>query len=190
MKTSLKFLVVFTLTLPAFFAGAIPTSYACSCIPPGTVDEELEKSTAVFRGTVLNKEIQNKDSSLNSSAAPVAVLFDVKETWKGVDQSKVVIYTNLSSASCGFEFELNGEYIVYAYEKDGKLHVSLCSRTTSIDSADEDLSKLKDGETPAENQTSYQHSLNNIDPNVPVWLYAGLAILIGSSFFLVIRFKK
>src|SRR5690606_22193376 len=56
--------------------------------------------------------------------------------------------TNSSSAACGYTFEKNTSYLVYARESEGRLHVSLCSRTRPMAEAADDLVVLGAGATP------------------------------------------
>jgi len=59
------------------------------------------------------------------------------------------VYTSRDSTSCGFEFTSN-EYLVYANKYDGELRASLCSRTTLLSLAQDDLNELGIGEKPTE----------------------------------------
>lgn len=129
------------------------TSYACSCVQPGTVHESLEESNAVFSGKVVEIVDENEKKFNKSSADLLAVRFEVEETWKGVTQTQVIVYTARDSASCGFEFALNDEYLVYAKEIKGQLEVSLCSRTNSLEAANADIIELGVGTKPSEEVT-------------------------------------
>lgn len=129
------------------------TSYACSCVVPGTAKEELKESAAVFSGKVINIAAENKFMLFQSSADPIAVTFEVQEWWKGNVQKKVTVYTAKSSASCGFEFALNNKYLVYANEVDGTFKVSVCSRTALLSTAGDDLAELGKGEKPTKQLT-------------------------------------
>lgn len=126
------------------------TCFACDCARPDNVNEQLDRSTAVFSGEVIEIVDKNKNNSIQSSADPIAVLFKVDESWKGIDQSQVIIYTARDGASCGYEFSLNNKYLVYAQETDGDLIVNICSRTTLLSSSDKDLEELGKGEKPTE----------------------------------------
>jgi hypothetical protein len=63
------------------------------------------------------------------------------------------VVTAVSSATCGYNFEVGKSYLVYAGTFDGKLNVSLCSRTALIDQAGEDLQALGLGATPVNPKT-------------------------------------
>jgi len=126
------------------------TGYACSCDMPGNAQEELDRSSAVFSGEVIGILDKNKNGYIQSSADPIAVLFEVEETWKGVTQSQVIVYTAKDSTSCGYQFALNTKYLVYAYESDGSLNTSICSKTTPLTLAVDDMDELGEGELPTE----------------------------------------
>ena len=113
----------------------------------------------------------------------MAVLFEVEQSWKGLNQKQVVVYTERSSASCGFEFALNEEYLVYAREDSGTLKAGLCSRTTLLSSADTDLVELGEGIKPTEQakgqSTSYESEIsNNYSVIISVALVLGLVIVL------------
>lgn len=186
-KTFIRVLTLLTFSYVFFFVD-VSSSYACSCIPPGSVTEELEKSAAVFRGKVLQKEVQNQNDS-----TPVAVQLEVKESWKGTNQANVVVYTALHSAACGYEFEVNKEYIIYAYEQNGKWHVTLCSRTAPVESAAEDIKKLNEymsKNDPTGKDIADQRPLDQKESDSPLWLFAGLTTLAGAAFFFTMRLKQ
>lgn len=125
-------------------------TYACSCVVSPSPLEAMEKSAAVFEGTVVS--IQEKFKIMQSSADPVQVTFQVGAWWKGEVGEQVTVTTAQSGDSCGFEFTKGERYIVYAgaEEAEGtggtaKLTVSLCSRTAFFSGAEEDLKELGAG---------------------------------------------
>ncbi|WP_341346770.1 hypothetical protein [Paenibacillus sp. FSL H3-0469] len=125
-------------------------TYACSCAVFPSPLEALEKSTAVFEGTVVSMKEEFK--LVQSSADPVQVTFQVGARWKGDMGEQVTVSTAQSGASCGFQFTKGERYIVYAGEEkagDGggtaKLTVSFCSRTAFFSGAEEDLNELGAG---------------------------------------------
>lgn len=150
MNKVLALCIIISLTL--FTLPAI--SYACSCEVPPSVEEEVQRKTAVFSGKVINITEQSKQSKggIQSTADPMAVLFEVTSTWKGVNETQVLIYTATSSASCGFNFRLGGKYLIYAYGENekGELITGICDRTALISEATEDLAVLGEGLQPTE----------------------------------------
>ena len=169
----------FTWLLVALFLsisfGVLPPTavYACSCAPPGLPAEELERATAVFAGKVT--EIDIPRGLLQSSADPVAVTFQVSEVWKGSVQPALVAKTARSGASCGYTFSIGQEYLVYANGTESDLEVWLCSRTTPLTAAAEDLLALGSGEIPASDSSG--------STNFTSWLPSIFFMLLG--FFLL-----
>jgi len=149
MRRSNQFL---TISLILFLVSVIfvssnnHTAYACSCMQPLSPDEELPNYDAVFSGKVTDIVEKDPNDQVFSSIDPVFVTFDVNTVWKGDKKDTITIKTAQSSASCGFYFEENQEYIVYASQYDSKyLEVSLCSRTGLLSDAIEDLQELSIG---------------------------------------------
>lgn len=109
-------------------------SLSCSCIPPKNPREELNTSSAVFSGRVI---MINQVSEIEKQ-----VKFCIKDIWKGTVSKYYQVKTCVNSACCGFDFEFGKTYLVYAHRQEGRLWVSLCSRTKNINYADEDLNAL------------------------------------------------
>lgn len=172
------------------------TGYACSCAEPGSASEELERSSAVFSGEVIRFLDKNTNYLMQSSADPIAVLFEVEETWKGVTQSQVIVYTVRDETSCGYQFSLNTKYLVYANESDGLLKTSYCSKTTPLTLAVDDMEELGEGELPTEqvsidleDKESQLLSLNSILNNL-IYIIPVIIFLLLVSIFLLTRRKK
>ena len=118
-------------------ASLVPNcAYACSCLPPGPPAEELARSSAVFAGKVTSFTAPGAGTDTRT------VTFQVSQTWKGAQQGTIVATTPRDSAGCGVEFEVGREYLVYAGTTDGKLSVSLCSRTALLSDAIADVQAL------------------------------------------------
>lgn len=166
MKICLLFFLVSLFSLP--FA---PTSFACSCLPHGTPSQELEKSDAVFSGEVLNVKTDN--STLQAKIR-------VKEAWKGMDSKEVTVHTSIDSASCGVNFETGKEYIIYAYQEEGKYTTYLCSRTAELAHAGEDLKELGEGTIPTKSGDAAANSPST--QNLVVGSL-GLFLALGGCFF-------
>lgn len=176
---TLIFLFTFSITL-----FVLPTnSFACSCVPPESPEKELVRSTAVFSGKVIDIQDRSANFPAKSDADPLLVRFEVDKTWKGVTQSQVLVSTAGEYTSCGFEFTENNEYLVYAMEVDGELNVTLCSRTSLLSSATEDIKVLSTGEEPTESvdlATKAEDTLGETEFN------SGLKLLIFGAVILVI----
>lgn len=150
----------------ASFAAAVVCAFllapdcasACSCAAPAGVStqklvrQELSYSDAVFAGEVVG--IDEPRISM-SSAAPVTVTFRVSEAWKGTAGETVDVQTAISDTSCGYPFDEDESYLVFASEGttyDGRgLEVGLCSGTRPLPAAGKTLAVLGPGSAPTGN---------------------------------------
>lgn len=121
-----KFLLALFVFGALFTAQAQPV-YACSCIIPGTPQEELEKSDAVFSGTVMKME---------ETISGYDVTLQVQEAWKGVEDNLIKVHTGMGGGDCGFSFREGEDYLVYASLVNGELQVYICSLTGTLEGAD------------------------------------------------------
>ena len=108
-----------------------PSTYACSCLPPEPPQQALQDADAVFAGRVLRIESLPDHN--------VRVVLEVEEQWKGNLGSRVELMTANNSAACGFNFDREKRYVVYARRYENSQHTGLCDRTAQLESAQEDL---------------------------------------------------
>ena len=143
--------LIIALAFMILFNGSLlykpSTTFACSCLQPPPVEVELERKTAVFSGKVI--KIEDTTRINQSSGDLLKIIFEVRSSWKGMNQPQAIVYTTRDSASCGFNFKLNEDYVVYAYGEEEKLMTGLCERTKSLDIAHEDLKALGEGKEPS-----------------------------------------
>ncbi|MCR8658792.1 hypothetical protein [Paenibacillus endoradicis] len=148
-KINLVLLICFMISMMMIYAAS--NVYACSCIEPLTVEEELDRSEAVFTGRVLEvKDIKNLNGYMTKSA-----LFEVSQIWKGGSESQIIIYTGGGGGDCGYHFEEGKEYLVYAnlstmYGDKEQLVSIMCDRTNVLAQAQDDLAILGEGKVPTE----------------------------------------
>ncbi len=146
MKKRIQMLVVFVMMLLAMPSA----SYACSCVPVPPVQEELQRSDAVFAGKVVEITEQKQPDGYITKA----VRFEVTDTWKGVSQSQVIITTGMGGGDCGYEFITGKDYLVYASKSnmygEETLVTVICDRTRELSAAGEDLGVLGAGKAPTE----------------------------------------
>jgi hypothetical protein len=187
-----KFLfVLFTGILLINSSGIFPVdkAYACSCasVEP---NEAFEKAEAVFTGKVLNIKQQRKQEGVVGAIEYRDVnLFEVQETWKGINQSQVIVYDNGHDVSCGFNFEVGKTYLIYTYKgKDGGLYTGLCSRTEEISKAGEDLNFLGQGKEVEKevNLEGEMKWISNKDYDMEIFI-GGIVVVFALIFFI---FKK
>lgn len=117
---------------------------ACKCAVP-TVEAARADASALFEGRVLSVVEESPEGAMPYHRVTLAVV----RAWKGLErEEQVEAITNTQSAACGYPFTKDTSYLVYARESEGKLHVSLCSRTKPMADAAEDLAVLGSGATP------------------------------------------
>lgn len=123
--------------IPALAFAALLTgareARACSCVPPPPPATALARSASVFIGEVV---------SVTAEGQQKRVRLTVDERFKGEGDELVTLLTPAQSAACGRNFVKGTRYLVYAEEVEGVLHDHLCSRTTSLDQAKDDLEAL------------------------------------------------
>lgn len=128
--------------LPTLMIGAslllAPSAQACSC---AAMDEgapiELSEADVVFEGSVV--EIEDAGGHL-------LVSFAVARSFQGAEAAETLqLRTGLNSAGCGYPFELDETYLVFAYRSDDGATpgVSLCGRTREISLAASTLAALE-----------------------------------------------
>lgn len=123
---------------------------ACSCIPPGTVEQSRDQSSRVFLGRVTSVEERTPEmdkSWLTAVADWIKQIFGapkppshqdfpykrvsflVTETFKGPSVNRVDVRTGLGGGDCGYSFDPGKEYVVYTYGEADTLRTGICSRT-------------------------------------------------------------
>lgn len=112
----------------------IAEACACSCIYR-TESEHMEAADAVFEGVVIESR-DPVDSSPTGSGDQIEWIFDVEEILKGEVRDPQSIWSARESSTCGFRFEVNKRYRVYAYNFEGQMRTSICSGTRSAERAE------------------------------------------------------
>lgn len=161
--------------------------FACSCVVPGTPREEFERFDAVFLGKVLD---------IDSLGYGYNVEFEVEQSWKGISEKRVVIGTGEGGGDCGYSFEKNEEYVVYAYHDayddyvyddydDSGLKTGICSRTAKLEYAQEDLQQFDEGVIPTQIGSDLEPS--NLVLGISI---VGFILLIAGVVYFLRRHKK
>ncbi len=140
MHSKISTLTILIVMLSLLFTiGSNDSSSACECALSPTPLEQLDRSTAVFSGTVID---------ISESVGPYApelsyqVTFDVERSWKGEFDKPTIVHTGLDSGVCGYPFEKGENYLVYVHESENRLETDTCSRTKPLANAQEDLNAL------------------------------------------------
>lgn len=180
-----KAILVFIFIGILFISSFPSITSACSCAELPSVGEEFERAKAVFSGKVIDiGEIRGL-----KGYTPKSVLFEVTNTWKGVDQSQIIITTGQGSGDCGFDFKEGEEYLVYANESTmygAKSLVSIiCDRTNELSSSQEDLAILGEGHPPTEEVDLTEKYEEN-----QLYLYIWGAVIVAIAVVLIIILKR
>lgn len=158
---------------------------ACSCAELPGVEEEFNRSKAVFSGKVV--DIREK-RGLNGYTSK-SVLFEVTNIWKGARQSQIIITTGQGGGDCGFDFKEGEEYLVYANESTmygAKSLVSIiCDRTNELSFSKEDLKILGEGLPPIE-----KVDLSGKQEGNQLYIWVAVTIAIGIVLILVLKKRK
>jgi hypothetical protein len=176
----IKISLVGLLLMVVFAVSPAQQAYACSCIPPAPPLESMANSDAVFSGKVMR--IDADEAPIMSSADPVKVVFDVSRVWKGAEEGAIALSTARESASCGYNFVVGEEYLVYANNSETGLTTGLCNRTMPLSSAGEDLAALGEGVIPAPADQPTASTLS--------WALAAGAVLAGLVLFAAVFLLK
>ena len=100
---------------------------------------ELEQSAAVFSGELVSID----------GESPVILTFKVSRVWKGaVAETLVLTTSSLGEGDCGYPFEAERAYLVYADAGHDLLEVYLCSGTQPLEYAQRHLDILGEGQIP------------------------------------------
>ncbi|MCD9025020.1 hypothetical protein [Cohnella silvisoli] len=181
-KRTLAFSLCFAIILLAGSLLKPQAVHACSCAAPESAEKqvrkELEHKSAIFAGTVV-KVTPPRFNIIMSSADLVKVTFKVSRVWKGELGRQAVVYTAMSSASCGIEnFQVGTKYIVSAYKDSKPLETNICDLTKPLASAGAELAILGDGYEPT------NQALDQVDLS-PMSIIVILATIIFGSAIVV-----
>ena len=151
-----KKLFIFTLA----FIASIGAAFACSCIVD-TIENKLNMADVVFTGQVVSVE-QYKEY--------YDVTFEVGKVYKGDFTVNKTVRTHQSSATCGYHFDLNEDYLVFANNDDDVLNTGLCSGTNLLNYSKMDIDYLEQQVT-GENVKNFQNIIVEYDSKAGVVYY-------------------
>lgn len=120
------------------------SSYACNCQGELSIAEGIKKSDVVFTGKIISFTLTNNYDSLkvvltgnvdnsfyhNWREVPILVVrVKVESVYKGrKNADTLTVLTPPTSAGCGFKFQLNQKYIIYATKFDKLLTTEKAKR--------------------------------------------------------------
>lgn len=114
-----------------------PQAFACSCAAEWSIEDDFEEAESIiFSGKAVDVKTQQYS---------FLVTFEIDQSWKGIpgNVTSINVMTSLHSASCGYNFAEDNNYLVVANGKWNQTpNVSSCGSTTSLASANEEISFL------------------------------------------------
>ncbi|WP_454191222.1 hypothetical protein [Paenibacillus sp. Marseille-Q7038] len=184
MKRKINMVLLFCLLVSIMTISIPSNAYACSCVEPISVQDELSRSETVFSGRVIEVKEDRANGYLSN-----AVLFETSEIWKGGSESQIIIRTGGGGGDCGYQFNKGEDYLVYAnpssmYGDKEQLVTIICDRTSVLAQAEEDLAILGEGKAPTK-QVDLTRELNRLSSGT--WITMLGIVIIGMIFFLVWR---
>ena len=85
-------------------------AFACSC-PGISTNRALREADAVFRGTVINKDVIGR-----SERARTDIRFAVDRVYKGAVYSEQVVASSRTSDACGLNPEVGSTWVIFAIQ--------------------------------------------------------------------------
>jgi 5-hydroxyisourate hydrolase-like protein (transthyretin family) len=93
---------------------------------------------------------------------------------------RIEIRTAMGGGDCGFPFQRGRDYVVYAYQHEGKFVATICSQTAAVERAEADLAYLRN--LPRSGQSGYVfgsvgngESARRFDPTLGTWVQDGFS---------------
>lgn len=157
----MRYLIVVIAVL-GWLTVASSVARACSCMAPGTPCESYGTANAVFVGTAVSvRELERpKPEDLDKWHYRRVFKFSVEQSYLGVDGTEIEIFTGVGGGDCGYQFKIGTRYLVYAHSYQNRLSTSICTRTKSFASANEDLAFLGNLSSAAPGATIYGEIVN------------------------------
>ena len=129
------------LILLALLKPEVPerTRWICDC-QPISLEAAIEDADFIFSGRVLG--VNQTAAEDNDTRAPAMLL--VEREFKGGElPTAVIVSSRMSEVQCGYRFEVDGRYLVYAYghtDDSGitSLGTTLCHRSRLADEVDQE----------------------------------------------------
>lgn len=139
----MKKIFLFSLMLISLLSYTTQNVSACSCMASENIQSALGDSQGVFIGTVNSIKTQSIVDDFIGNIQMNRVTFTVNNKIKWDIMSTMEVTTSANGASCWYHFETGKQYIVFAYGDGEGLWVWLCSRTSLLKDAQDDLEYLK-----------------------------------------------
>src|SRR5947207_1989223 len=119
----------------AIFIGACAATevLACECAGTPKACETFWQTDAVFTGTVRSLSVfsvERGEGSFKYKVEQVSVRLQIADLFRGeLVGAEVEVITGMGGGDCGYHFERDKQYLVYASKFENRLHTSICTRT-------------------------------------------------------------
>jgi hypothetical protein len=133
-------MIIRTIVISIAILLSVTAAFACRCIINGAgACQDYWNMPVVFSGRVVQiEDIKSGTGDLYNPSKKVR--FAVIDAFRGITGETVELHTGSGGGDCGFAFELNESYLVYAgNNNEGKLSTSICTRTRTLAKAAEDI---------------------------------------------------
>lgn len=166
MRASRGFVFAFSLVALIIVGSAqMPSkAYACEVSGDMPLQDAYDNSVSIFSGKVM----QIQSFTVDRPDDWRIVAFEVDRYWKapdGKDYDNMILFTTLDGNTCGYEFEIDMNYLVYAiswhHDRDA-LYTGLGYRNQPIETAQEDLAFLGEGKEPTK-QLRWEEQVSRIN---------------------------
>jgi hypothetical protein len=118
----------------------------CTCVSPKRPTCEVWwQTSAIFSGRVTRIDTVTEEVDGDTRVKKLVTL-RVQDRWRGLQgKREVVVATGAGGGDCGFQFEENQTYLVYANQSvaTGRYETGICSRTALIENAAADMAYLQ-----------------------------------------------
>jgi len=115
------------------------------------------QTSAIFSGRVTRIDTVTEETD-GQTRVKNLVTMRVQDRWRGLQGKRdVVIATGAGGGDCGFQFEANQTYLIYANQsaQTGRYETGICSRTALLDEAAADLAYLAGVDSPDQTVSLY-----------------------------------
>ncbi|MFW5704675.1 MAG: hypothetical protein ACOCXG_02425 [Nanoarchaeota archaeon] len=128
-----------------FFVMIANARFYCECeVPTYNASVEVKSADLVFAGKVIEKEIEEVEGDAYFYTFEPFMVWTTPENM--TEFKEVKILTKVFERDCGFPFEVDQNYLVYArYNYDGDFETSMCERTVLYRNATLDLEQIGEG---------------------------------------------
>lgn len=116
----------------------------CEC-KTFSLQEEVLTTTTILTGKVIALKENFIDAPSKQTGFPLSidVTIRVETTLKGEKSKLIVVRAPVDEATCGFQFQKNKKYLLFASTYEGTLSTDNCTRTQLLEGAEKEIKAIK-----------------------------------------------